>query len=87
MALMGRDYLEILTLIAPIDYWLRLVVFVSVLFEIDIKLKRYEGGLVHFDGSTSHIDLVRFRPMIRGSASLFGRLSVSFGTEARRTER
>ena len=36
MALMGRDYLEILTLIAPIDYWLRLVVFVSVLFEIDI---------------------------------------------------
>ena len=34
--LRGSDYLEILTLIAPIDYWLRLVVFVSALFEIDI---------------------------------------------------
>ncbi|EEB71365.1 hypothetical protein RR11_2347 [Ruegeria sp. R11] len=33
----------------------------SALFDIDETLKRYVGGLVHFDGSTSvHIALLGF---------------------------
>ena len=40
------------------------VIFVSTLFEIDNKLKRYVGGLVHFDGSTSVYRAHRVRPII-----------------------
>ena len=40
------------------------VSFVSTLFDIDDKLKRYVGGLVYFDGSTSVYRASRLRPMI-----------------------
>ena len=60
MVLRGRHDPEIKTLGCADEFWLLPDIFVSTLFEIDIKLKRYEGGLVHFDGSTSHIDLTRF---------------------------
>ena len=60
MVLRGRHDPEIKTLGCADEFWPLPDIFVSTLFEIDIKLKRYEGGLVHFDGSTSHIDLTRF---------------------------
>ena len=38
--------------------------FVSTLFEIEKNMKRYVGGLVYFDGSTSVYRASRGNPMI-----------------------
>ena len=60
----GSTLPEMMTRGCAKENWRLLVVFVFMLFEIDRTLKRYEGGLVHFDGSTSHIDLTRLLPMM-----------------------
>ena len=44
------------------------------------------GGLVHSMDQLLHIDFLRLRPIIGRSASLFGRLSVSYETEAQQTD-
>ena len=51
-----------------------LLLVVSTLFEIDRKLKRYVGGLVHSMDQPRHIALLGLRSDDVVSASLFGRL-------------